>query len=403
MNITDKSIQSYIAKAERDTTKKYKHFSIGNNLWLRVSTKYKRATWLFRVALPDSSQKAGYKFTYYPIGLYPLITFKNARDKTDELNDIVRAGKNPLDLKKQEIESQITLKQIWEKWLAAATLKPGTTAKFPGLFKHHLAKLGDKPFLSITSKEAYNTIIQPILDNGHKAQAKIVVSKLRQLSRFACEAHLINKNNFVDLVLPEAYKGKKERRRTLSIEELHKFLPALDELYDQKVLDIRYHHLIKLTLLLGTRKCELAFLKWENYNQATQTILLTGTKTDDDLLIKLPPQANNLLQELKLQQLNDYAFPSLTKNAPLCIRSILYNLHKVEARAELEDLTMHDLRRTFSSRLTGLKFRLELVEKALNHQMQGTARHYQFDDMLEERYQMLMTWADFLDNLPILN
>lgn len=65
----------------------------------------------------------------------------------------------------------------------------------------------------------------------------------------------------------------------------------------------------------------------------------------------------------------------------------------------LKNLTVHDLRRTFSSRLAGLGFRFELIEKATNHRIQGTAKHYQHDDMLEERYEMLQAWADYLDGL----
>ena len=63
MKITDKSIQAYIRQAQKDTTKKYVYYSIGNNLWLRVHTKTGSSAWRYRIALNDDLVKSGYKFS----------------------------------------------------------------------------------------------------------------------------------------------------------------------------------------------------------------------------------------------------------------------------------------------------------------------------------------------------
>lgn len=401
MKITDKSIQAYIRQAQKDTTKKYVYYAIGNNLWLRVHTKTGSSAWRYRIALNDDLVKSGYKFSNTVIGHYPAMTLLQARLKSAELMAQVKTGVNPIEAAKQRELSLITLKQIFDKWLTAATIKPLTREKLMGMYNNHLSKLANLPIEQITDKMAWNTIIQPIIDNGNHRQANIVLQKLKQLCTFAYQTHMINNNLFDRLTIPNEYKTKKIRERTLSIDELVIFLAALEQAYASGLIDIRYHHFIKLTLLLGTRKSELATLKWSYYNQAKQTILLTDTKSGDDLLIKLPTQAITLFEELATQRINQYVFYGMKTDQHLSIRTLLTYFNKVTDLAKITELTIHDLRRTFSSRLSGLKYRLELIEKATNHRIQGTAKHYQHDDMLEERYEMLQGWADYLDRIII--
>lgn len=399
MKITDKSIQAYIRQAQKDTTKKYIYYAIGNNLWLRVHTKTGSSAWRYRIALNDDLVKSGYKFSNTVIGHYPAMTLLQARLKSAELMAQVKTGVNPIEAAKQRELSLITLKQIFDKWLTAATIKHLTREKLTGMYNNHLSKIANLPIEQITDKMAWDTIIQPIIDNGNHRQANIVLQKLKQLCTFAYQTHMINNNLFDRLTIPNEYKTKKIRERTLSIDELGIFLTALEQAYASGLIDIRYHHFIKLTLLLGTRKSELAMLKWDCYNQAKQTILLTDTKSGDDLLIKLPAQAITLFDELATQRINQYVFYGMKTDQHLSIRTLLTYFNKVTDLAKITELTIHDLRRTFSSRLSGLKYRLELIEKATNHRIQGTAKHYQHDDMLEERYEMLQGWADYLDGL----
>jgi integrase len=327
------------------------------------------------------------------------MTLLQARLKSAELMAQVKTGVNPIEAAKQRELSLITLKQIFDKWLTAATIKHLTREKLTGMYNNHLSKIANLPIEQITDKMAWDTIIQPIIDNGNHRQANIVLQKLKQLCTFAYQTHMINNNLFDRLTIPNEYKTKKIRERTLSIDELGIFLTALEQAYASGLIDIRYHHFIKLTLLLGTRKSELAMLKWDCYNQAKQTILLTDTKSGDDLLIKLPAQAITLFDELATQRINQYVFYGMKTDQHLSIRTLLTYFNKVTDLAKITELTIHDLRRTFSSRLSGLKYRLELIEKATNHRIQGTAKHYQHDDMLEERYEMLQGWADYLDGL----
>lgn len=401
MNITDKTIQSYIRQAQKNLAAKYKAFSIGNNLWLRVHTKTGNAAWLYRIALPDQTKKSGYRFSFKTIGQYPETTLYKARNEALRLSDMTKQGVNPNQEAQIAKESNLTVKEIWEAMLNASTIKPRTLDNYIGMYKNHIYKIGDLLVKDVNNQLIYNLVINPILENNNSTHANMVLCKLKQAFNFAYNTFLIDTMPIDSrLAIPNEYKIRPVRDNTLSFEELPLFLQALDEVYNTHMMQITYHHLIKLLLLLGTRKTELVTAKWEQYNQEKQTLLITGTKTGDDLLIKLPHQAVTMLEELKELRINEYIFYSSKINSHLEPRSVLKNLARVKnLLPTLADLTIHDLRRTFSSRLTGLKFKLELIEKATNHKLQGTARHYQHDDMLEERFEMLQYWADYLDTI----
>lgn len=400
MNITDKSLQAYVRQSQKDDSKKYHLYSIGNNLWFRVHAKTGNTKWLYRIALPDQSKKSGYKFTYYTIGTYPQITLLNARLEASNLANKIKSGINPNDIQIEEKKAQITIGEIWHKWISQIDIKDNTLASYNGIYTNHVSKIANLAASQITSKLVWDTVIQPIIDNKNLHQAKMVMNRIKHAVTFAYNTHLIDIQPLDSrFTMPTDYKIKKIRENTISTEELPRFIQALDKTYQDGKMTIIFHHLIKLILLLGTRKTELATAKWNQYNADKQTLLITNTKTGNDLLIKLPTQAIALIEELRTTKLSDYIFFGMKLTNHVCLRNILDNLYKVNELAELPNLTIHDLRRTFSSRLAGLGFRFELIEKATNHKLSGTAKHYHHDDMLEERYQMLQVWADYLEEI----
>ena len=61
--------------------------------------------------------------------------------------------------------------------------------------------------------------------------------------------------------------------------------------------------------------------------------------------------------------------------------------------------TPHDLRRTFATRLNGLGVMPHVVEKILNHTMQGVMAVYNRAEYETERTEAMQRWADELDRL----
>ena len=398
MSITDKTLHSHIKQAKKNVSQKYTAYSIGNNLWFRVNVNNGNASWLYRVALPNPTKKSRYNFSYYTIGKYPTISLLSAKIEATKLKEQIKSGINPNDNKNNPSPQIITFKFIWDKWLAVSTCKPRTLYDLNSIFNQYFKSISEVNIYSLSDRFVWDTIIQPILDKGYIPRAKCVLSNLKLVMKFAHHSYIINELKFERLFIDQAYKVNSVRERVLSDTELKRFLLSMKHLYVNKDIDMVSHHCLLLILILGTRKTELAHARWEQYNIKDKTLLLTNTKNNDDLLIKLPRQALKLLDELNAIKINVYIFYGINV-ARLNTRRLGYVLNDIISHAKIEDLTIHDLRRTFSSKLSGLGFRYELIDKATNHRIQGTRKHYQHDDMLEERYNMLQHWADYLDGV----
>ena len=65
----------------------------------------------------------------------------------------------------------------------------------------------------------------------------------------------------------------------------------------------------------------------------------------------------------------------------------------------IKPFTIHDLRRTGSTRLGEMGFPSEVIEKALNHTIGGVRGIYNRAQYAEQRKQMLQCWADYVDRL----
>ena len=63
----------------------------------------------------------------------------------------------------------------------------------------------------------------------------------------------------------------------------------------------------------------------------------------------------------------------------------------------MDPLTIHDLRRTGATLLTGNGFNRDVIEKALSHEKQGIRAVYILAEHAAERKRMLQWWADYVD------
>ena len=69
----------------------------------------------------------------------------------------------------------------------------------------------------------------------------------------------------------------------------------------------------------------------------------------------------------------------------------------------LEKFTPHDLRRTVQTQLAAMGIDAVVIEKILNHQLQGMMRVYNQYDYMKERDFALEAWAQKLMHFPKTN
>lgn len=180
------------------------------------------------------------------------------------------------------------------------------------------------------------------------------------------------------------------RDRTLTDEELKRVWNAAPAVYKS------FGAIVRLLILTGARKSEIASLKWKDVADASLT--LPETKNGRPRTIPLTKTVRTLLGEQKKGRPHEYVFRG-KEGEP-------YNgwgKHKAELDRKTGNAphTLHDLRRTFAHGWQRLGARLEITEAALGHVgskggIVGVYQTYSYQDELRQFYDL---WDDRLSSL----
>jgi integrase len=129
-----------------------------------------------------------------------------------------------------------------------------------------------------------------------------------------------------------------------------------------------------LYLLTGVRKSELLRVRWKDVNADRKELRLEETKAGRPHVVPLSAAALEVLKAIPRQQGNPYLFPGRFAGQPL--RGFDPQWRAIRKRAGLEDLRLHDLRRTVGSWLAMGGASLPLIGKVLNHSNPSTTQVY---------------------------
>lgn|GEM_PF-516354 len=169
------------------------------------------------------------------------------------------------------------------------------------------------------------------------------------------------------------------RTRILTPDEAARLLVAVD-----KDGDLRFRVMVRLYLHLGVRKNELLKLEWKNVRFDDHNIVFENTKDTSRSLrgrmhvLRPPEEVWELLTQLwNLRETdNPYVFPG--GKAGEHLKDIKRPWERVRKSAGLEDVSIHDLRRSFGTWLGGLNFSAHSIQVMMNHKQISTSQHYVF-------------------------
>jgi len=162
---------------------------------------------------------------------------------------------------------------------------------------------------------------------------------------------------------------EKKRDRWLT----HHELPGLIEAVDQEQ-NLYARIAIWLYLLTGMRKSELLTSKWSDIDFERKELRLDETKSGKIHYVPLSDAAMDLLDRVPRLSDNPYIIPGNISGKHLVNISKPWN--RIRKAAGLEDVRLHDLRRTVGSWLAQSGNSLHLIGKVLNHTNQSTTAIY---------------------------
>jgi integrase len=202
-------------------------------------------------------------------------------------------------------------------------------------------------------------------------------------------------------ITAEDIAPKSERDRALEPAELRRFLLALDDDPGGPPL----HLGLRLILLTLCRKDEIRLARWEQVNFQAGELLIPRTKTGKAHVVYLSRQALDLLRKLRpLAGDSPYLLPHRDRSGrPTGHMSLNHVIERLQASGgllhDIRHFTVHDLRRTGSTRLHEANFLPDIVETALGHRIGGVRGVYNRAQYAEQRREMLQWWADWIDSL----
>lgn len=180
-----------------------------------------------------------------------------------------------------------------------------------------------------------------------------------------------------------------------------------------------YGAIVKLLLLSGQRREEVAAMEWRELDLEKRTWTIPGARTKNKL-IHVVPLSDAMLKIIEAQKPVDdspYVFPGrlgtpvagFSKYKARLDRRALHHLREIAqrreanpARAEVAPFTLHDLRRTVATRLGDLDIDPHVVEAVLNHvsgSKGGVAGVYNKNTYARQKQIALDRWGEFVTAL----
>jgi integrase len=296
---------------------------------------------------------------FMTIGRYGVLTLDQARDACREILVRVAKSQDPLG-EKQQIRKAETFGELWESYLENyAKAKKRSWLEDQRRFDRCLPETWKaRKIESITNKDIETLHFK--IGQRSKVEAN---RTLALLSKMFSYARLQNPTKGIEKW------DEVKRDRWLTREEL---VRLKDAIANEPNLYIRAA--IWMFLLTGVRKNELLTAKWTDISFETRSLVLQKTKSGKAHLVLLAPEAIAILQHLPRQSGNPFVFPGAKAGQHLV--NIYKPWYRILGEAKLEDVHIHDLRRSFASMMVQGGQSLQLVGKLLNHSNTRTTEIY---------------------------
>lgn len=396
----------------------------GSGLFLRVRTSGAKS-WLFSFRLPNDIRQL--RMT---LGSIDSITLKEARNMLPELHKLISQGIDPRRAQaatRVQNTQAITMQELFQRWIgflkATNEVTLGWIKKHEGRWKLHLKNsLGD-----ILAKDITHAHLAAALDamshRGIKEETRKALTTLNLMLDYGRTRHLIDQNP-ARILKPKdfAASANRPRNRVLSLTELRRLWSVLDVATLKKSGKAKTSTMspitaaaIKLLILTGARRGEVAAIRWDELNLAESVWLLPAAKTKNKQAhsIYLSNLTIYLLEELKLLTGNSqYVFDSqLSSNNHIhtdALTKAITRLRKINKDdetkngplADMSPFTIHDIRRSAATAWgEHLKVAPHIIELMLNHQpLNKLIATYQRATYTKEQKSAWLAWGVIVEH-----
>jgi integrase len=303
---------------------------------------------------------------YIMLGRFPEVTVENARNEVTKYNTLIAQGINPAE-KQRAIRSEMTFGQLFEQYIERhAKLHKKSWEKDRQRYNCYLMIWENQKLSAIKKTDIQSLHTKIGTQNGRYAANRTLAlihamfSKAHQWGwEYPNPAHGIQK-----------FK-EYSRERFLHADELPRFFEALSQDLSRALSDY-----ILLSLFTGARKTNILSMRWEDVHLERKTWVIPMTKNDDPHTLPLVPPAIEILQRRKKENIENspWVFPSDSKTG--YFMDPKRGWKRILKRANIQNLRMHDLRRSLGSWQAATGASLSVIGKTLAHRNVSTTAIY---------------------------
>ncbi len=371
-------------------------------------TKYFDEKGLYILVNPNGSKWWRFKYRFngkerlLSLGVYPDIGLAEARESRDELRKKIANKIDPsLERKKEKVTQKVNNENTFEL-IAMEWLEKQKNTWTTNHLKRTASRLRRDIFpsfgkITISEITAHDILFahQKIEHRGAIESAHRTLNICNQVFRYAFKTLRITSNPCPDLKGALTPVAKNHLSAITSPDEVSNLLKLINNYHGNHTVKCA----LKLAPLVFVRPGELRTAKWKDIDLGKSEWRYLVSKTKTEHIVPLATQSVSILKEmLPYSQSSEYVFPnSRSMKKPMSENAVLYALRSLGVPKD--KMTGHGFRamaRTILDEVLG--FRPDIIEHQLAHAVRGPlGRAYNRTTFLQERKQMMQTWADWLE------
>ena len=298
------------------------------------------------------------------LGRFPDISIENARKLAAHAKGEIATGKNPQS-DKRAVRDEMTFADLFrdymEKYSKIHKRSWGYDEREVNKFLSHWFR---RKISSITRNEVERLHAKIGKENG-LYQANRLLERIRSIFNKAIDWGWDGTNPAVGV---KKFK-EKSRDRFLQPDELPRFFEALSKEPNEAARDF-----FMISLLTGARKSNTLAMRWEDTNFTAETWRIEETKNSDPQTLHLPKQAMEILTERKWKSESPWVFEGRGAKGHLADPKKAWG--RILKDAGIDNLRIHDLRRTLGSYQAATGANGYIIGKSLGHRSQQSTAIY---------------------------
>ena len=286
----------------------------------------------------------------------------------------MRLGGDPASEKREKVQRALDpFGSLAARFIEQYRARARTKYELSRHLQKYAAPLHPAPVGSITLRD-----VADLLGKIDKASGGVTANRVRA-SLSACFSWAMREG--LALSNPVANTNKREERsrdRVLSDDELRRIWNAAG--------DGAYATIVRLLILTGQRRSEIAELRWSEVDFERRTLNLPGERTKNKRphVVPLTPTARTLLEG-----------QPRTGDAVFEFTAWAYSKDLLDKRSGVGDWVIHDLRRTAATGMADIGIAPHIIEAVLNHvsgHKGGVAGIYNRSSYATEKAAALARW-----------